>query len=52
MISPDSTRKLTRPFHRLCRRCSTYATIAEMRTMMATLHTVRMVLLMYAMISR
>ncbi|MFC6605644.1 hypothetical protein ACFQFC_01120 [Amorphoplanes digitatis] len=46
MISPDSTRKLTRPFHRPRRRCSTYATMAEVTAMMVTLATVRMVLLM------
>ena len=46
MISPDSTRKLTRPFHRPRRRCSTYATMAEVTAMIVTLATVRMVLLM------
>jgi hypothetical protein len=49
MISPDSTRKLTKPVHRVRRRCSTNPTIAAMITMIATLETVRIVLLMNAM---
>jgi hypothetical protein len=49
MISPDSTRKLMKPVHRVLRRCSTNPTIAASTTMIATLVTVRIVLLMNAM---
>jgi hypothetical protein len=51
MMSPDSTRKLTTPVHLLRRRCNTNATIAASTTIAVTLHTVRMVLLMNAMMS-
>jgi hypothetical protein len=51
MIRPERTRKLTRPVHRVRRRCSTKATIADSTTRIATEATVRIVLLMKAMIS-